>query len=313
MQATLPGGEWYIILTAYGNLHKRTCRGGSEAVLTVVGIGQVTAVAGDTEANRARCRETIRAVASDGADLVVLPELVTSGYTLDPDTLAAAAEALDGPTVAEWQELAADVDMVIVGGFCEQGPGRPYNAVVAVGPTGPVLHYRKLHLFGGEKEVFAPGDLGLPVADTIAGRLGVCVCYDLRFVEVVRSLALRGVEIVCVPTAWIAGFDAAADTRTHGCTQSDGALLQANLNQVFIVCASQADQDGPYTFLGSSVLADPTGNASIGPRSRTEQWAGTCPIDRRDVSRAHDRGDGITPRADRRTDVYGIRYLDQDL
>jgi hypothetical protein len=152
----------------------------------------------------------------------------------------------------------------IVGGFCERGPGRPYNSVAVVDGSGVLLHYRKLHLFGAEKEVFTPGNLGLPIADTSVGRIGVCVCYDLRFVEVVRTLALRGAEIVCVPSAWVGGFDAASDSRTHGCAQSDGAQLQANLNQVFVACAARSGIGQDMTFLGSSLLVDPTGQRPDG-------------------------------------------------
>lgn len=274
----------------------------------VVGLAQVTGCVGDPAGNRARCRDAVRHATAEGARVVVLPELVVPGYTLDPAVLDDVAEPLEGPTVGEWQGLAAETGALVVGGFCERGPDRPYNSVVAVGADGVALHYRKLHLFGAEKQVFAPGDLGLPVADTTAGRLGVCVCYDLRFVEVLRVLALRGAELVCVPSAWVAGFDVASDPRTHGCAQSDGAVLQANLNQVFVACASQSGAGDACTFLGSSVLASPTGTALVGPRSRTEEWVGTQRIDLDDVARAQDRGGGITPRADRRTDVYDVVY-----
>lgn len=278
-----------------------------------VGLAQITSTVGAPEDNRARCTVAVREAAAGGAGIIVLPELVVPGYTADAEVLAAAAEPVDGPTVAGWRALAEETGALVVGGFCERGTDLPYNSVVAVDARGVVLHYRKLHLFGAEKSCFAPGDLGLPVVDTPVGRLGVCVCYDLRFVEVLRVLALRGAEVVCVPTAWVAGFDTVADQRTHGCAQSDGAQLQANLNQVFVACASQSGPGDACTFLGSSLLAGPTGAALSGPRSRTEQWVGTCVIDLDEVARAQDRGGGITPRADRRTDVYGLSYLGQDL
>ena len=281
--------------------------------MPTIGLAQLTGQVGVPDENRARCAAAVRQAASAGAELVVLPELIVPGYTHAPEVVAAAAEPLEGPTVTQWQQLARETGALIVGGFCEQGPGRPFNAVAAVSADGVILHYRKLHLFAGEKRVFAAGDVGLPVADTPVGRLGVCVCYDLRFVEVVRALALRDVEIVCVPSAWVAGFDAGTDTRTHGCAQSDGVQLQANLNQVFIACASQAGSTDAFTFLGSSLVADPTGAACVGPRSRTEEWVGTCTAPVEEVRRAQDRGEGITPRADRRTDVYRLRYLDEDL
>jgi N-carbamoylputrescine amidase len=280
--------------------------------MPIVGLAQLGGQVGDEDQSQHRSSEAVRALHDRGAELVVLPELAVPGYTLDPQVLAAFAEPLDGATVSTWCSLAKELDTTIVGGFCERGPGRPYNSVAVVDGSGVLLHYRKLHLFGAEKEVFTPGNLGLPIADTSVGRIGVCVCYDLRFVEVVRTLALRGAEIVCVPSAWVGGFDAASDSRTHGCAQSDGAQLQANLNQVFVACAARSGIGQDMTFLGSSLLVDPTGSALMGPASRTQAWSGTHSIDLGDVRKAQDRGGGITPRADRRTDVYRLVY-DQEL
>ena len=106
-----------------------------------------------------------------------------------------------------WTELARRHGGYLAGGFCERDGADLYNSAVLVDAGGIILHYRKLHLFSGEKQAFAPGDRGLPVVDTPMGRIGVCVCYDLRFVETVRILSLRGAQLILVPTAWVAGFD----------------------------------------------------------------------------------------------------------
>lgn len=280
--------------------------------MTVVGIAQITGEPGQVEENRQRTVDAVRAAAAEGATLVVLPELIVPGYTLDEAILERSAETVDGATAALWSGLARETGAIVVGGLCERAGGQRYNAVLGIGPQGVVLHYRKLHLFAGERAVFAPGDLGLPIADTPAGRLGVCVCYDLRFPEIVRVLALRGAEIVCVPSAWVAGFDAAEDTRTHGCAQSDGAQLQANMSQVYLACASQAGDGGDFGFLGSSLLVDPWGVAVVGPRSRSETWIGVGQAEVAEVRRAQERGEGIRPRRDRRTDVYTLRYGGED-
>ena len=87
-----------------------------------------------------------------------------------------------------------------------RGQGRPGERVVSIGGPrdrgGVVVRYRKLHLFAEEKHCFEPGDLGLPVFETRWGIAGICVSYDMRFVGVVRILALRGADLVCVPTVW---------------------------------------------------------------------------------------------------------------
>ena len=110
--------------------------------------------------------------------------------------------------------------------------------------TGWLLHYRKVHLFAEEKVAFRAGNLGFPVVPTRFGNIGVCVCSDLRFVEVVRLMALRGADLICVPTAWLPGFDNERWDEHGMCPQANGAVLQANLSQVYIACASQAGLHG---------------------------------------------------------------------
>ena len=211
-----------------------------------------------------------------------------------------------GPTFEAWRELASQAGGVIVGGFCESGPGGIYNSAIAVGPDALLLHYRKVHPFAAEKLTFLPGDLGFPVAETPVGTLGICVCYDLRFVEVVRLMALRDAELICVPTAWVAGYDQQRWDDRGLCPQAHAAILQANLSQVFIACASQAGSNGETEFLGSSILVDPWGQLVAGPLSGTEDETAIVEIDVEDAGRARVRGPLITPREDRRTDVYGI-------
>jgi len=172
-----------------------------------IGLAQIT---GEPYAGEDNRRLSVRAATelfAGGAQLVVLPELIVPGYGTDPSRLEALAETLDGPTVTAWAQAAADAGGYLAGGICERDGDRLYDSAVLVGPEGVVLHYRKLHLFGEEKSVFAVGDVGLPVARTPFGVVGLCICYDLRFVETIRALSLMGAELVCVPTAWLSGFN----------------------------------------------------------------------------------------------------------
>ncbi len=278
-----------------------------------VGIAQIGTPPDDPAASRDRTTAALHEALDQGADLVVLPELAVPGYTTDAELLAAGAEPLDGPTVTGWQRLAAASSAVVVGGICERSPAGLHNTAVVVGPEGVLAHYRKLHLFAAEKSVFVPGDRGLPVVATPHGTIGVCVCYDLRFPEVVRLLALRGAEVVAVPTAWLPGFDQIRWDESGMCPQGHGAVLQANLDQVFVACASAVGQHGGLELLGASVVADPYGRRALGPLSGVADVVTTLDIDLDDVERAQHRGPGIDPRADRRTDVYGIAYGDEVL
>ena len=169
------------------------------------------------------------------------------------------------------------------------------------------LHYRKLHLFDLEKELFAPGDLGLQVVETPIGKLGLCVCYDLRFVEVMRSLALQSADLVLVPTAWVQGFDKVVTNGDGLIGQALGAAVQANLNQVFVACASQMGTAGGVEFLGCSVIVDPYGRVIAGPASRDRADVLLAAINIGDAKSAQERTERIKPRADRRTDVYQLK------
>lgn len=277
-----------------------------------VGLVQVGTEPYEVEKNRSGTVEMATRAFQDGADIVILPEMVVHGYVADARGVAPLAEPVDGPSARAWTEVAASHGGYICGGFCERDGDALYNSVIVVGPNGRILHYRKLHLFGDEKVAFRPGDLGLPIAHTTFGTIGVCVCYDLRFVEVVRVLALKGADLICVPTAWLPGFDRERWDEHGMCPQAYGALFQSNLSQTFIACASQAGIHGGLEFLGSSILADPYGKKAAGPLSGTEDEVFVVEVDMSAAKRAQVRDTLIAPRADRRTDVYGI-VVDDDV
>jgi predicted amidohydrolase len=260
----------------------------------------------DPEAGRERSLAAASDAFAAGAELVVLPELIAGGYRLEREHQQRAAEPIDGPTVRAWSQLARDHGGHLVGGFTERAGAALFNAAVVVGPEGVRLHYRKLHLFRGERGIFEPGDLGLPVVSTPIGRLGICICYDLRFVETLRILALQGAQLVCVPTAWVAGFDAQSWDDAGMCPQARAALLQANLNQVFVACASQMGRVGDLTFLGSSVLAGPDGACLAGPLPAQRTDIRIMDIDLDAAEAAQTRDGEIRPRDERRRDVYSL-------
>src|SRR6266568_1401208 len=159
---------------------------------------------GETGHNRAAAREAIAIAAGQGARVVVLPELAASGYVFSGAAEARSlAEPADGPTVSEWQRLAARHDLVIIGGFCELGDsGELLNSAAIIDPGGTRAVYRKAHLWDAEQDIFTPGDREPPVVDTALGRIGVMVCYDAEFPEWVRKPALAGADLLAVPTNW---------------------------------------------------------------------------------------------------------------
>jgi N-carbamoylputrescine amidase len=248
-----------------------------------------------------------------GADIVVLPELAVPGYTTDPVTLERAAETLDGPTVRAWQDAAAAGGGYVAGGLCERDGGALFDSAVLVSAAGDVGCYRKAHLFSGEKRVFTPGDLGFPVVSTTQGSFGMCICYDLRFVEVLRILALQGAELVLVPSAWVSGFDRGSFAARALPGQVAGLLVQANLNQVFAVAVSFAGSGPGCEFLGRSVAAGPYGDALAGPLPGDAQQLALVRIDLDLVAEAGRRTALVTPGQDRRRDLYSVTHLGQEL
>ena len=271
-----------------------------------VAVAQIT----NADCDPASGRELSCGAAADafagGADVVVLPELIAGGYLMDAAHQAAVAEPVDGPTVLAWQELAREHGGYVVGGFAERDGDDVFNTAVVVGPAGVDLHYRKLHLFRAERSIFAPGDRGLPVAGTPFGRIGVCVCYDLRFVETLRILALSGADLVCVPTAWVPGFDRESWDASGTCPQARATLVQANLNQVVVACASQVGAVGELTFLGSSIVAGADGACLAGPLPRDRAETLIVDVEAGAADAAKVRADDIRPRDERRSDVYSL-------
>lgn len=274
-----------------------------------LGIAQLCFVdPGDASYRVDQTEGAIRALVAAGADLILLPELAASGYVLDAGHLAQAAEPNDasGPVLSRWADLAASLGVAVVGGYCERDGTALYNSAIALGPVGEILgHYRKLHLFGAEHGLFEPGDLGIPVYDFGFGCGAMLICYDLRFPETVRLAALQGAQVVFVPTAWVGGFDRRPPGSTREIGQIEAAIAHADLNQVFICCADQAGRAGSVEFLGRSVVIDPYGEAVLGPLSITEPSCAVVEIDLSLAGQAQDRGPGISPRANRRPDVYG--------
>jgi predicted amidohydrolase len=269
-----------------------------------VAVAQLILAPTAVEANRRRTVAAIEEAALAGADLVVLPELASSGYRLTNSAeVAASAETIPGPTTDAWRAAAAAAGCFVAGGVCERAGDRFYNSVALVGPDGVLSVYRKLHLFDLEQLLFTPGDAGLPTVDLPFGRLGMLVCYDLRFVEALRILAVRGADLIAVPTAWVGGFDP-SPAPDGIIDQVRAVAVQANLSGVFVAAASRAGDDDGLKYLGSSCVVSPYGRFVLEPQSIDGEVVATVSLDLAEARRAKVRGPRIRPLADRRTDVY---------
>ncbi|MGQ0568422.1 MAG: nitrilase-related carbon-nitrogen hydrolase, partial [Armatimonadota bacterium] len=208
-----------------------------------------------------------------------------------------------GPSLTGWSQIARETGMHIVAGFPERSGSQVYNSAAVIGPDGVLGAYRKAHLYHFEHDVFTPGDTGFLVWETGVGRLGVLICYDLRFSEAVRILLLRGAEILCVPTTWTdRGKPEPWDARGW-CGANYLAAGHAYGNRLWVACADRAGQDGGVRTLGCSAVFAPTGMAAAGPAShdRDEVVVADADPSKPDAGRASAESDLIR---DRRPDLY---------
>src|SRR5436309_1198628 len=195
----------------------------------------------------------LRRAAAAGAGLAILPELCTISYDFrSRDQVEPAAEPIDGPSVRLWFAIARETGMSVVAGFPERAGDRLYNSAAVIGPEGVRGVYRKAHLYHFERNVFAAGDSGFLVWDISVGRIGVLICYDLRFAEAVRILLLRGAQSLCVPTTWTDRSKAEPWDSRGWCGANYLAAGVAYANRMWVACADRAGQDESVRALGGS-------------------------------------------------------------
>jgi predicted amidohydrolase len=202
---------------------------------------------GAVERNLARIEETVADAARQGARLVVLPECAVTGYMFDSlDEGMAVAQPIGGSVTDRLERLAADEGVHLVVGLLEQDGNRLFNCALLVGPTGIVGTYRKTHtLCLGIDRFTTPGDRSYAVYDTPIGRIGMLICYDLRFPEAARALGLGGAQIIALPTNW---------PRTSAIMPEVFARSRAAENRAFLVAADRIGTERSAQFLGRSVI-----------------------------------------------------------
>jgi len=274
----------------------------------------------DVAANVGAATMLVEAAAAAGARLVALPE--TWAYKGGRKGICASAEALDGASNAVLAQLAARLGIFVLAGSIYEPspvPGRVYNTSALFGPDGGLrVVYRKIHLFDvvagttvyresddvepgaelvtaeidpGEATARRPGEAPAPAAPVT---LGLTICYDLRFPELYRSLALRGAQILCVPSAFTA-YTGAAHWEV---------LLRARAveNGCFVIAPGQVGEHLPgRDCFGHSMIVDPWG-AVLG---EVQDGVGFCVADL-DLGRVAEVRAQIPSLQNRRPDVYEL-------
>jgi predicted amidohydrolase len=266
--------------------------------MTRIAVQQLAPRLGDLEHNRALALNAIREALDAGAEVVVLPELITSGYVFtSPEEAAPAAIEPGHELLREWAAEAARADAVVVGGFCERGEdGRLYNSAALVDASGLRAVYRKLHLWDAEKLLFTPGSAPPPVLDTRAGRVGMVVCYDLEFPELTRWIALQGAQLLAVPTNWPLVPRPAEERAPEVLV----AMAAARVNRMAVACADRLGTERGVEWTGGATIVGVDGWVA-GERRDPGLVIADLDLEAARRKRLTERADAF---GDRRPDIY---------
>ncbi len=219
-----------------------------------IGFVQFSPVFGNKEANFEKVRRMLDGVE---ADLIVLPELFNTGYLfLNKEELKALAEPAEGGETYEFIfKLCQRMDCAVAYGFAERHGENIYNSSVIVSNSGIIGHYRKTHLFFEEWFIFTPGNLPYQVYDYKGVKIGMLICFDYIYPEAMRTLALKGAQIVLLP----------ANLVLHFCP--DAMITRSLENRIFTVLADRCGSDNRSTkslkFIGKSQVIAPNGDILV--------------------------------------------------
>ncbi len=221
----------------------------------LISLGQMNVKLGDPQTNLAQARRMTLEAARQGTDILVLPELWSTGYDLEK--AASYATPIDQGVFAEVSNLACEYEIHILGSCLSvMEEGLFGNTAVLFNTTGEAIGvYSKIHLFGlMDEDRYLTGGNGRSLVRTRWGQSGLAICYDLRFPELFRAYALDGAEMIFLPAEW--PYPRLAHWRT---------LLRARAieNQVYIAACNRVGTSNSTTFCGHSCIIDPWGEIVI--------------------------------------------------
>jgi omega-amidase len=260
-----------------------------------VSIAQLKCRVGDVSANCKLFEYYAELAAQGDSELLIFPELSDTGYRLQ--TAVENASPWPGMPTTVLSSLAKKHHLWIIAGLTEKTSEGVFNAVAAFGPDGQLAgHYRKIHLFTGapvhEERILLPGNKVVTL-DIGEFRAAILVCYDLRFPELWRALALGGVNLFLLPSAF------PFPRLNHW-----NILVQARAieNQAFLVAANRVGVDGAITFCGSSRVVDPFG-VSVATLGEIDEGLVSCEISKSSADTARN---SLSIFQDRRPDIYTL-------
>jgi predicted amidohydrolase len=267
-----------------------------------IAVVQMEPVWKDEQANWEQIDRRLDQLAGQGVQLAVFPECSLSGYDLSPTELPRFASPIPGPQSEKLVQLAQKHGLLFQVGVLEKGGGDTYfNSCLLASPQGLIGSYRKTHLpHLGVDRYLAPGDRLGPVHKTGLGRIGSLICYDLRLPEPARVLSLLGAQILLISTAWPESATLYPDFV---------ARTRAAENGVFLAAANRIGREGSTTYLGRSLVVDPSGSI-LSEASGAQSETLICDLDLRasdEKRRIFVPGEyELDLVADRRPDLYHV-------
>jgi omega-amidase len=260
--------------------------------LLTIALAQMDVLTGQPDANLARARDFAAQARDAGADLLLLPELWFNGYDLE--RAGERATPLGEGGFAHMTEIAREFGLHLVGSLLERHDGGVSNTAVLYAPDGTLLgSYRKIHRFRlmQEHRYLAPGDCAT-LCPTPWGPVGLAICYDLRFPELFRVMALAGAVLFLVPAQWPV-------------RRVEAWLLLARAraaeNELIVAACNRVGNDGQVTFPGRSLVVDPWGNVLVEGDDRAGLLI--AQVDLREIRKARRY---LTVYEDRRPDAYRV-------
>lgn len=254
------------------------------------GVVQFDVKKGQIKINLEKAFESLAKLALDSVDLAVLPEMFSCSF----DNERLEEHALETKTIVQkLSTFARENKMAIVGTLPEKEQDKIYNTMMFIDTDGKVKgSYRKLHLFRltGEHLFYAAGNKIVSI-DSNLGKIGLMICYDLRFPELARSLFLKDAQIIVVSAQW------PGSRKEHWKTLIKARAIE---NQLFMVCSNRTGMEDNLLFPGMSMIVDPTGNVLADAKNEDNSVCADIKIEQLENFRA-----AIPCGKDRRQDIYG--------
>jgi predicted amidohydrolase len=254
-----------------------------------IALLQARGTPGDVGANVAAVARAATEAAARGARLLITPEAFLTGYDVGDGLRDMATPELPGVA-----GIARDANIAILAGWAERHGELVHNAATLVGADGTtLLTHRKLHLYGDvDRAAFDAGD-ELHVAELEGLQVGVLVCFDVEYPEAVRALALRGAQLVAVPTSLMAPYDVVAQTIVPA---------RAAENQIFVAYANRVGRETTLDYVGQSTVAGPSGEI-VARAPADEEALLIADVDPEEIARARSVYSYLD---ERRPALYGI-------